>query len=91
MRNPKIDYAIRKARKDKNYNNIQITSFNTYINIIAKYLKDNYSELNAEELPRVVFEDLDEINKEYTNLGNLKGRYFQLIAARDVVNDSDFI
>ena len=91
MRNPKIDYAIRKARKDKNYNNIQITSFNTYINIIAKYLKDNYSELNAEELPRVVFEDLDEINKEYTNLGNLKGRYFQLIAAREVVNDSDFI
>lgn len=91
MRNPKIDYAIRKAKKDKNYNNIQITSFNSYINIVAKYLKENYSELKSEELSRVVFEDLDEINKEYTNLGNLKGRYFQLIAAREVVNDIDFI
>lgn len=91
MRNPKIDYAIRKARKDKIYNNIQITSFSIYLNIVAKYLKENYSDLNSDEIQNIVFEDLDKTNRDYSYLGNLRGRYFQLIAAREVVKDKEFI
>lgn len=91
MRNSKIDYAIKKAKINRKYEDIQITNFSTYINIVAKYLKENYSDLNPEKIEEVVFEDLDRINRDYSYLGNLRGRYFQLIAAREVVKDREFI
>ena len=91
MRNSKIDYAIKKARISKRYKNIEVLNFSTYLNILARYLNEEYCNCDVEQTKQEVYEDIQYINKDYANLANLRGRYFQLIAAREIVNDREFI
>lgn len=91
MRNSKIDYALKKAKIVKQYEENQISNFSTYLNIVSRYLQKEYSDFDATEVEDIIFKDLEKIIKEFSDIGNLRGRYFELIAAREIVQDKEFI
>ena len=91
MKNKRIERIVNRFKYDKKYDVVQLKNTITSINNIAEFIRKNYPDKSAEKIKQELFAEIIELNYDYAQVANPRGQCFQLIAARLVLSDKDFI
>ena len=91
MKNKRIERIVNRFKFDKSYDVVQLRNAVTSINCMAEFVKKNYPDKSADEIKQELFLKFVGLNYEYAQVGNPGGRYFQVSAARFLLDNKDFI
>ena len=94
MQNNHIARIVERAKIEKEVNEYEIAYRREYIDIVIKYLRKVIKEnpgVTKEKLRIKILNDMYDELKEYCDIANVRGRYFQIEAARKIINNKDLV
>lgn len=94
MQNNHIARIVERAKTEKEVNEYEIAYRREYIDIVIKYLRKVIKEnpgVTKEKLRIKILNDMYDELKEYCDIANVRGRYFQIEAARNIINNKDLV
>ena len=91
MKNTRIARIVNRFKYDKKYDVVQLKNTITSINTMAEFIRNKYPDKSIEDIKQELFSEIINLNYSYSQIANPRGQCFQLIAARLILNDKDFI
>lgn len=91
MKNTRIERIVNRFKYDKSYDVVQFKNTLTSINIMAEFIRKKYPNKSTEEIKQELFSEIIDLNYNYSQIANPRGQCFQMIAARLICDEKDFI